>query len=115
LFLIRIITGVSAQIQIVTISPYIAVVVGLVNSFGNFLNLDVGVFNTTHTLLYLDGVELSNSACNFASGLDSSAWNKNEIYIGMRANETYYPYNGSIDEVKIYNRVLTQAEVGDLE
>jgi len=64
-----------------------------------------GVYNTTHTLLYVDG-ELKNSNL-FTTAI---ATNTFPLYISNAYNR-YYFFNGTIDEVRIYNRSLTAEEI----
>jgi len=67
----------------------------------------VGTFdNSTHNAsLYVDGVFVASNilAGNFQA-------NTVPIYIGFRPTWNYY-YNGTIDEVKVYNKVLSAAEI----
>ncbi|MDO9574347.1 MAG: LamG domain-containing protein, partial [Candidatus Contubernalis sp.] len=65
----------------------------------------VGVFNGTNALIYIDGIlENSVSAPNPIQGWDG------RFLIGQN-NEANIWFKGTIDEVHIYNRALTAAEV----
>ncbi|MBI5881161.1 VCBS repeat-containing protein, partial [archaeon] len=64
----------------------------------------VGVFNGTNISIYVDGSLVETVASAFSStGTDS-----NPVLIG--AQPPYY-FNGSIDEVRIYNRSLTADQI----
>ena len=67
----------------------------------------VGVYNTTHKLIYVDGVL---DVVVAATGQITSA--TINVTIGVRGDDSNR-YNGTIGEVKIYNRALTQAEIQD--
>ncbi len=68
----------------------------------------VGVFNTTNILIYVDGLQ---EGINTLSSLPSLA---NGLYIGKRGVTDSLYFNGSIDEVAIFNRSLSAAEVSQL-
>lgn len=59
--------------------------------------------------IYLDGVLNQGSLTNTAA----SATIANAVYIGNRF-ATSFPWSGSIDEVRIYNRALSAGEVKDI-
>ncbi|GEM_PF-6864981 len=67
------------------------------------------VFSTTnHTVkIYADG-DLVTTFDNFTGSFDTS--NTQDLYLG-KFSDYWYPLNGAIDEVRIYNRALTDAEV----
>ena len=69
----------------------------------------VGVRNATNDTvsLYVDGAE-TEKADGFTTGIFDSAANLN---IGWLNLAPYYYYNGTLDEVAVYNRALTATEV----
>lgn len=68
-------------------------------TFLNNWNHVVGVYNGTRVLIYLNGV-LSATGTDITGNIDTNIWS---VRIG--------PYNGSIDEVRIYNRALSAEEI----
>lgn len=60
-------------------------------------------------LLYKDGSQISGST----SFVGTMGTNSNNVAVGSRAGSSYY-WNGSIDDVRIYNRALSSTEVSDL-
>lgn len=70
----------------------------------------VALWNGTHTLIYIDGVEVSQIAQ--ASGPTA---NDDPIYIGtdyIPGNDRHFP--GVIDDVRLYNRALSVGEIKNL-
>jgi len=66
----------------------------------------VGVYNGTSVISYVDGVSGSFAAA------PASLYDANLLLIGLREISTNaYPFNGSIDEVRIWNRSLSEGEV----
>jgi hypothetical protein len=66
----------------------------------------VGIVNNTNLLIYLDGILInSNTGASPANNNDATAIG------GSSASPTHRPFNGQIDEVKIYNYVLSADEV----
>lgn len=65
--------------------------------------------------IYVDGF-LDNSPVGFSGTLRSSQ--NNDVYIGIRIDNNapaeYEYFNGSINDLRIYNRALSAAEVNDL-
>jgi hypothetical protein len=66
----------------------------------------VGTFDGTNLRIYLNGIE---KAVTSASG-NISSYDTNFLIGKMGASESYF-FNGSIDEVAIYNRALSAAEI----
>ncbi len=64
----------------------------------------VGINNGTHNMIYLDGVlgNITNT---------TSQINYSNVYLGMGYGTGWSYFNGSIDDVMIFNRALTQAEI----
>jgi uncharacterized membrane protein len=82
-------------------------------TLGNSIFLNDGAFHfitiTTSApagVLYVDGLWVQNF--NYSATTDNSAL---PLYIGAAAGGGYF-FNGIIDEVRIFNRVLTNDEVG---
>ena len=69
----------------------------------------VGVFNGTHTLIYVDGSEEDSDT--HAPGSIVAPLTEN-LYIGtITKGGLNDPFNGAIDEVRIYNRALSAEEI----
>ena len=64
-----------------------------------------GVWDGHRIYIYLDGELDKSSACEGELGE-----NKSDLYIGSRAGNERFLI-GTVDEVRIYNRALTQAEI----
>jgi len=60
--------------------------------------------------LYIDGAQ-ANSSASFSSTMTDTA---NDILIGRRGDTGSYYFNGSIDEVILFNRTLTPSEIATL-
>ena len=79
----------------------------------------VGVYDnstgTGNVSVYRDGVHLQSTTCSF-SGINATAWQDDEdVFIGALAEGTILnEWNGSIDEVMIFNRSLSAAEINEL-
>jgi len=69
----------------------------------------VATYDHPTAKLYDNGIEVASS--KHCSALPVAG--AYEVRIG-RASESYYPFNGSIDEVRIYNRALSEQEVKQL-
>ena len=65
-----------------------------------------GIYDGSVCNLYLDGVP--STPRNFTGNLDNSSYNLN---IGRDPSNTSRFFDGIIDEVRIYNRALTSAEI----
>lgn len=74
---------------------------------GNWHNI-IGVYNTTHILIYVDG-QLRNTTAstenivNLGTDLNAGGWGAGVNY-----------FNGTIDEIAIWNRSLTAAEITNI-
>jgi len=77
----------------------------------------VGVYNnvTNQTLIYLNGTLMDTTDCTF-TGINQTAWEDDEdTYIGSWwGGDTSQDWNGSIDEVMIWNRSLNASEISQL-
>ena len=71
------------------------------NEWFNF----IGVYNSSNVLLYINGV--LNSSTDFNGTIDSSA----DISIGGATSNFF---KGSLDEIRLYNRSLTDTEVSEI-
>ncbi|MEN9864422.1 MAG: hypothetical protein RL748_12, partial [Pseudomonadota bacterium] len=62
----------------------------------------------TGTEVYIDGKlhSTTTTPVNFA------AMNQQDLYIGQFSDSFWYPLWGGLDELRIYNRILTKAEIG---
>ena len=72
----------------------------------------VGVYKseTSSISIYKNGSKLGSANCSFL-GIDAEAWQDSEnTYIGIRSG-TINPFNGAIDEVRVYNRALSELEI----
>ncbi|MCX6708574.1 MAG: right-handed parallel beta-helix repeat-containing protein, partial [Candidatus Woesearchaeota archaeon] len=66
----------------------------------------VGTYNGTNLTLYVDG-----SQAAIGAGPASIVSSNKDIYIGGGDQGLSYPFNGTMDEVRIYNRALTSQEI----
>lgn len=66
----------------------------------------VATFDGTNSSVYYDGHSLGQQTTSFNTVL-----NTNGLYLGLQTPNAGSPYNGSLDEVAIYNYVLTPAQV----
>jgi hypothetical protein len=70
----------------------------------------VGVYNGASVTAYIDNVQ---SPCNIS--LTGSVLNNSKfLAIGSDSNEGNYFFDGSIDEVRVYNRALSASEAAEL-
>jgi hypothetical protein len=69
----------------------------------------VGSWNGTHLRIYVNGTLRNTSASETTGTLTPNAFN---LFIGRMNNTNFpYPFNGTIDQVRVYNRTLSDAEV----
>ena len=75
----------------------------------------VGIYNGTRTFMYVNGTLIGVSATTCPS-IDQNAWQDPEsTLIGAWDDEGLLgDWDGSIDELAIWNRILTQEEITDL-
>ncbi len=71
----------------------------------------VGIINTTYTSLFIDGVVQEVDAWTFGS---KTSTENTLISASMRASGIQDYFNGTIDEIGIWNRSLSQAEITQL-
>ena len=69
----------------------------------------VGLHNGTDVLLYVNGV--LQSTTNTGGTIDNDA---NDLWIGDRSDGGVLPFDGTIDDVRIYNRALYESEIMQL-
>lgn len=67
------------------------------------------VFSATENTLYINGVKDTTILKPF----DFTFTNTRDLYFG-RYSSFWYPFNGALDEVRIYNKALSQIEVQNL-
>jgi len=70
----------------------------------------VGVRNTTNLLIYVDGVLDGTPVANTGQDISSVG---DDMTIGRHTNNVQ-PFNGSLDDIRIYNRSLTTDEINIL-
>jgi hypothetical protein len=81
------------------------------SGIGRWVHFTYIFSNTQHTAkLYADGVLISTKK-GFTQ--DFSSINTQDLYLG-KYSSSWYPLNGAVDEVRIYNRALTTAEITSL-
>jgi prepilin-type N-terminal cleavage/methylation domain-containing protein len=65
------------------------------------------VWNSTGATLFVDGNKVASSSSN-----PNESWSSNPyLYIGEYTGGSSYYFNGAIDDVRIYNRALSPAEI----
>ena len=72
----------------------------------NWWNHIVVSINNWTMSYYINGKKLTNTGSTYWWWTNNGTWR-----IWMKNQSTYYPFNGMIDEVRVYNRALTQDEV----
>jgi len=70
----------------------------------------VGVYNETNLLLYIDGIEQLSKPSISGNTMDNIA----DFQLGISGDKSSYPFNGSIDEVLIFNRSLSSTEISEI-
>ncbi len=77
-------------------------------------HLVTGMFDYANksVFLYLDGVKIAENT-DFLTAGNTSDTDSTGAKIGTQYDATF-PFNGSIDDVRIYNRALSQAEITTL-
>jgi hypothetical protein len=80
-------------------------------AFRNTWKFVVFTWNSTNQYLYINGSMQSSGTT--AQNMDSSYFN---LYIGMSSSgeNYYYGFNGTIDELAIWNRSMSSQEVNDI-
>lgn len=98
----------SGTIGFFVYSTSLNIISGTTNLSDNTWHHAVGVWNGTANLLYVDGVSVATPVANTGT-LDALL---TDIRIGRGAENTWKQlFKGSIDEVRIYNKSLTQSEI----
>ncbi len=67
-----------------------------------------GVYDGSNVLIYVDGALRGTTP---AAGITLPATG-NALELGGRCNGNAYPWNGSVDDVRLYSRALSAAEIG---
>ncbi|MBI2005606.1 MAG: laminin G domain-containing protein, partial [Candidatus Aenigmarchaeota archaeon] len=75
-------------------------------SVANQWHLWTGVYNGSNSILYVDGVQRNITSMSGAVSAETSA-----VVLGKYSGAATYDYNGSIDELKIWNRSLSAGEI----
>jgi hypothetical protein len=90
--------------------PSLSGITNYISSFNKWNNLIVIFDANSKTLdIYVNGVN-NFRAIESGDGIFNISWENNIIYLGMFFNRSSY-FNGKIDDVRIYNRALTQEEI----
>jgi len=77
---------------------------------GTWHAVDVSAAKGGESTIYVDGA----AAHSFINPGNSSNWSGGEFYIGeLRAGRGIY-YDGTVDDIRLYNRVLTDAEIAEI-
>ena len=72
-----------------------------------------GRYNGTHSAIFINGVERGSTACSFTS-INASAWDSGtqQTYIGsLGGGVTVSKFNGTIDELQVFNRSLSNEQI----
>ncbi len=70
----------------------------------------VGTYSNGNMVLYINGVQVVTQTNTYTTATSSA----NPLYIGRGLSATAGFFNGDIDDVGIWNRVLTAAEISNL-
>ena len=91
----------SLSIHSAGIRPYS----GAVLSVGEWIHITVTFDGTTATF-YINGEKTGSGPFTFGSNTEA------HVQFGVCGSDLTYPFNGALDEIRIYNRALSQGEVG---
>jgi len=69
-----------------------------------------GSFDGNTCRLYIDGKEIGSGNENNIS-INYNLSTQNDLYIGAYNGSCFYPFNGEVDELFIWNRALNQTEI----
>ncbi len=72
----------------------------------------VGTYDGSDCKIYVNGTDVSSIASSTSGNIYSSG--TYNLRIGAEADDGSNPFDGSIDEVRIYNRALSSSEIGSL-
>ena len=75
-------------------------------TFGTWTHVTV-TFGSSGMAMYINGVKQADTNAN-TSGMDNTV---PSLFIGRQATDSNDMFDGAIDEVRIYDRVLSQAEI----
>ncbi|MBK9936507.1 MAG: hypothetical protein IPP61_18885 [Cytophagaceae bacterium] len=85
---------------------------GVSNTINNWIHLTY-VIQSSILKLYKNGALINSKVVN--SPIDYNVMNSNSIRLGVvPPGEGYFPLNGSLDDLRIYNRALSDSEVQSL-
>jgi len=79
---------------------------GQANNDGNWHHA-VFIVNTSNQTLYIDGVQRGTTNYTSTESVPNSVTIGNRFWVD-------YPYSGSLDDIRIYNRAITTSEVNQL-
>jgi len=69
----------------------------------------IGTFDGNNVKLYVNGVNTDSDSFGYQTNI---SYNNSNHYVGIYSNTgTKSPFNGTIDEVRIYNRALSEEEI----
>lgn len=78
------------------------------NTLGRWVHV-VEVVSSNGFKTYMDG----NLARSLGGYIDFTVSNTQDLYIG-KFSDSWYPLNGTLDDLRIYNRVLSTSEISEL-
>ena len=83
------------------------------DQLGDWLHMAIVVDGKDKTM-YLDGVEVARDEQNL--DVNFTYANSQDMFIGIMgaASPEWYPFNGKIDDIRIYNMALTPSEINVL-
>jgi hypothetical protein len=73
-----------------------------------------GAASSLGVKFYIDGVEITARYSTTSGAGNKVSDGSNSLTIGSNATGTQYPFSGTLDEVRIYNRALSASEITDL-
>jgi hypothetical protein len=76
---------------------------------GDWMHVVVTLSSTAGSKIYIDGLLYSQGS----APVSFATMNAEDLYLG-KFSDAWYPLHGALDELRIYNRVLSEAEIGQL-
>ena len=77
-------------------------------TFGKWYHFAL-VFNSSDIYAYLNGTRVNSSLSR--GGWDNTKWSDQNMFLGMDSGSQIYKYIGSIDELRVWNRTLSDSEI----